>query len=345
MTPFVRLALAAAVFVAASALSPVTARACDPSDATVRVLNAGDDLVFISRTTLTRLGPDGAVKHQRTSRGFGQVQMFDERRLLNIVVSDSEGCTPLSYQFELVDTLRSARPRVLGTLASRTGIELDAVIRKADGSVVIRGSRYMIEEDVDVRFEALVPRRGRLRERRVTAEGPWPPIDDVAEVPPPTPLSIVALEESHGVRVVNGDEAVVTIGLEHWLPDSAFTTDGRYLALPTWSRVNEDYGTGFDARLELLELATGQRRTVVGEGTGITSVEGRVTVSCDTRVDDPESPLNVRSAPRSNARAVGTIPHDTVVAVAQTRGRWARLSAPSEGWVWADHLTRSCRVD
>lgn len=108
--------------------------------------------------------------------------------------------------------------------------------------------------------------------------------------------------------------------------------------------VNQDYGTGWDARLEIVDLTRGVRVASHGDGTAITAVRGTVRVTSAERVSDPGSALNVRSAPSPRAPVVATLPHGSAVTAAESRGRWRRLSAPSEGWVWASNLARTCEA-
>jgi len=62
------------------------------------------------------------------------------------------------------------------------------------------------------------------------------------------------------------------------------------------------------------------------------SLLGEAT-QCEVRVDDPESPLNVRPRPRGQGDPVGAIDHDTVLTTTEHRGGWTRIEAPFEGWV------------
>lgn len=133
----------------------------------------------------------------------------------------------------------------------------------------------------------------------------------------------------------------VTVEVGARVAAHALSSDARFLALATYA-VNEDYGTGFDARLELVDLTTGARRTVHGEGSGIRAVRGRARTTCAWQVYDPSSDLNVRASPSARAEVRGTLSHGTRVEVAERRGSWSRLASPTEGWVWDASVRRVC---
>ena len=57
------------------------------------------------------------------------------------------------------------------------------------------------------------------------------------------------------------------------------------------------------------------------------------------RVRDPSgTPLNVRAEPRGSGEVVGTLENGATVELGASRGRWRRIEAPLEGWVWADNV-------
>lgn len=60
---------------------------------------------------------------------------------------------------------------------------------------------------------------------------------------------------------------------------------------------------------------------------------------CTTRVRDPSgTPPNIRRGPRVGAPVVGTVENGSEVTVARHQNGWAELRAPTEGWLWAQHL-------
>lgn len=122
--------------------------------------------------------------------------------------------------------------------------------------------------------------------------------------------------------------------------------DGRRLLLAYREWGYSDFGESEDVgpALAVVDLETG-RVVVQHGGQMVTRVEGRFPLDCATRVDDASSPLNVRARPSSRGEVSGTIAHDTTVTVAERRGRWARLTAPTAGWAWADNLRESCRLE
>ena len=64
--------------------------------------------------------------------------------------------------------------------------------------------------------------------------------------------------------------------------------------------------------------------------------------ACQHGIVDDVDPLNVRAAPGTRSRVLGTLEPEVEVTVAETRGSWSRLSAPLEGWVWDRAVMRTC---
>lgn len=58
--------------------------------------------------------------------------------------------------------------------------------------------------------------------------------------------------------------------------------------------------------------------------------------------DDTDDSLNLREGPSTSARVLRAIENDTEVTIERQRGRWLRLAAPNEGWVWSEGVTLSC---
>lgn len=324
-----------------------TARACDPVDATAYVAANADGFVFVTRTAAVRVSASGAVEHRRAlpDDGGRPLLLPDGRTLLRLVpTGPSMDCRAARMRFELVDTASDARPRVVGTLPGRgDGVDVHAVMASADGALTVRLATYLAEDDMLVYDDVRVgPDTRRVRAVRVSGpEGdePAPP-----QAPPSTaPLRIAMSEDEETLEVRDPSGTVrVRVGLTSYPASRALGADSRHLAVVTYSVVNEDYGTGWDARLEIVDLTSGARVAAVGDGTAISAIRGRVQVSCSLRVHDPSSQLNVRAAPSPRAAVVATLAHDRVVTVAEERGRWRRLSAPSAGWVWAASLRRAC---
>lgn len=52
--------------------------------------------------------------------------------------------------------------------------------------------------------------------------------------------------------------------------------------------------------------------------------------------------LNLRRRPRSGGEALRQLPLGSEVEIVETRGSWARLASPNEGWVWNAQLARRC---
>ncbi|AKF03271.1 SH3 domain-containing protein [Sandaracinus amylolyticus] len=57
---------------------------------------------------------------------------------------------------------------------------------------------------------------------------------------------------------------------------------------------------------------------------------------------DDESALNVRASPGAQAPVTGTVEVGGEVTIAETRGRWSRITAPIAGWVWDRAIVRTC---
>lgn len=68
---------------------------------------------------------------------------------------------------------------------------------------------------------------------------------------------------------------------------------------------------------------------------------------CSTAIVTPprggDDTLNLRRTASSSAAVIRQLHLDAEVVIMETRGSWARLAAPNEGWVWAAQLQRICR--
>jgi len=88
------------------------------------------------------------------------------------------------------------------------------------------------------------------------------------------------------------------------------------------------------------------------DGTSLASRLGAVTSTpapaaeaepaCSVRISDSDGQTNLRPAPSTAGEPIGTLPNGTVVAPAEARGRWMRITAPLAGWVWSGNLSRRC---
>lgn len=58
--------------------------------------------------------------------------------------------------------------------------------------------------------------------------------------------------------------------------------------------------------------------------------------------DETDDTLNLREEPSTHATVLDQIDNDTEVTIERTRGRWTRLAAPHEGWVWSASLQLLC---
>jgi len=328
-----------------------SARACEPEDATVVLESTGDGFVFVSRNTLVRVDAPASVVHRRDI-GFTSdaVLLPDRRNLLRAVGTGAGGsCTVRSYRFERLDTTRGGRPRRLGTFPRGerfgTGLEAMSLVGDHVEAVLVaytadENERWLVRADAS-----------RAEGERITQPASSPHTADVdgeRQVARFGPLRVVETGDAGGPddrisRVVVRGASRPLVRLEiRDLIAATFAGRGRYLGVASWEVVNEDWGTGFDARLDVVDLHSGQVHTPHGEAGGVRHVSGRVALRCTMRVDDPDSPLNVRDAPRGGSRVVATLPHDTEVTIAEARGNWRRLSAPRAGWVWHENLTESC---
>jgi len=333
------------------------AKACGPQDAPVFLWGVGDDFVFVSRETLVRVTAPANVVHRRDIGYSSALALLPDGHTLVRAVGDGESlmsCVRLHYRFDLLDTTRRARRR-LGTFPPDPdeGTSFDG-FALVDGVVHADLTSYSDGATLETRTRVRLPERGR---GRVVSRTEVDPAEEAARTPPYRhanedelierasfgPLTAAATWTGDArLEVRAGDRTLVTLRTTREVVDAAFAARGRYLGVATYEVVNEDYGTGFDARLDVVDLRTGEVSTPHGEASGVTNVAGRVSLTCELRVDDPDSPLNVRRAPRGDV--VGTLPHDTVVTVAESRGPWRRLSAPREGWVWHENLTERCRL-
>jgi len=61
------------------------------------------------------------------------------------------------------------------------------------------------------------------------------------------------------------------------------------------------------------------------------------------QVNDPESPLNVRSAPGTvSTQVVGTLTNGTYVSVEAEKEGWLQVSNPVQGWISANRTKKGC---
>jgi len=69
-------------------------------------------------------------------------------------------------------------------------------------------------------------------------------------------------------------------------------------------------------------------------------------LSCQTRgglVNDPNAPLNVRSAPDAgSANVVGSLENGALVSIVGDRGNWWQIDAPAAGWVSKNLIDSTC---
>lgn len=336
------------------------ARACDPIDAPVLLAVMGGDFVFVNADTLTRVRADGTVVLTKEVGFVSQdiAVMPDGRHLLNPVPDGYTGmCLGDHIDLQVIDTTTRARSRSLGTFP--TGPREAASVRsmRTVGNAMEVGIGAMLDggERWESELVRVTPtratRRRRVREPPEHLEPTTEPT--TGSTPARPPLDRLAPLEAHSsawgserrwVRIRSGSRNLVTIALTRHPLGARFSPDGTRLAIATYEQVNEDYGTGYSARLDLIDLASGAVQTPVGETSGVTGVQGRVELQCSHRVADPDSPLNVRRAPRSAAPVVGTVPHETSVEVGETRGSWIQLRAPVRGWAWAENIERHCTV-
>lgn len=60
-------------------------------------------------------------------------------------------------------------------------------------------------------------------------------------------------------------------------------------------------------------------------------------------VNDPDSPLNVRSAPTTEAsKVVGQLQNGTMVMVTQEQAGWFQIESPMKGWISKQRTTNGC---
>ena len=61
-------------------------------------------------------------------------------------------------------------------------------------------------------------------------------------------------------------------------------------------------------------------------------------------VDDPNPPLNVRSAPSTNNKVIGTLKNGETVLVEAEQSGWFRISVPMQGWISKKNVRSTCNV-
>ncbi len=64
--------------------------------------------------------------------------------------------------------------------------------------------------------------------------------------------------------------------------------------------------------------------------------------NCKLIVEDPQSPLNVRSAPNENSDKVGTLNNGEVVTFVTAQNGWIQISDPVSGWISKSRTRRVC---
>lgn len=67
-----------------------------------------------------------------------------------------------------------------------------------------------------------------------------------------------------------------------------------------------------------------------------------VTPECPVHVADPDGNTNVRSAVGTRAPVSETLDNGVRVEVEERRGRWWRISAPAQGWIWGPNTETRC---
>jgi uncharacterized protein YgiM (DUF1202 family) len=64
--------------------------------------------------------------------------------------------------------------------------------------------------------------------------------------------------------------------------------------------------------------------------------------TCPWRIADADGSTNLRADASSRAAVVTSLANGTVVTIAERRGRWWRITAPSVGWLWAPNVAQRC---
>ncbi|XGV99908.1 MAG: SH3 domain-containing protein [Leptolyngbya sp. BL-A-14] len=92
-------------------------------------------------------------------------------------------------------------------------------------------------------------------------------------------------------------------------------------------------------------IPTAQKQTTETAPT-TTPAANRTVESCVVRmalVNDPNPPLNVRSAPTTEGdNVVGQLKNNTLVTVADDQNGWLQIKSPLKGWISKAQTTHSC---
>ena len=326
----------------AAFLTAAPAAACDPTGGRLDVFSAGDGFVFVHGEGAERVSMDGTPVRHHALPPYGRAYLLsDGRTLLYLSPTDEEGpepCLAARYRLQLLDTVDGGRRRRIGVIPSRgRSVQIERVEVLADGRTRV----LIYVASTDEYEEVLVDPSARSMRTHVIAALP-------PEVPTPAGLGVRSVMDSSPLLEVYDASGRVRVTVSAAADASlvgALSADGRYLAVGSYTEINEDWGTGTGGRLEVVDLQHGTRAPSFGSGTGIARVQGTLRVRCVTRVNDPASPLHVRASPGTRWRVVADLPHGASVEVAERRGRWARVAGAVAGWVFAERLERSCRAD
>ena len=331
---------------------PDVTRACDPVDAQVLLTLEGGDFIFVNGQELTRVRPDGTVVLTKELEFVSQdlALMPDGRHLLNPVPVGYTGmCLGAQIEMQVIDITDDSPPRTLGTFPAAAGMGASVGSMQVRGRAMEISVGEMVDGGESWVWERVVvtptsaTRRGRARPPRAAAMTTTASRPAQAEPHRVRATTSPADSEQHWVRIVLGARTLMTIRLARSPLAALFSPDGSRVAIATYETVSEDYGTGFAARLDLVELRSGAVRTPVGDESGVTGVDGRANLRCTHHVNDPDSELNVRSGPRSRASVVGRVAHGTTLQIGERRGRWIEVRGPVTGWAWAENVERRCR--
>ncbi|MCB9619409.1 MAG: SH3 domain-containing protein [Sandaracinus sp.] len=332
-----RLSLLAAFSIVAHFASP--ARACEPQDVPVYVGATDDGFVFVSRQSVVRVRADGEVLGRWSEPGLA-FALFPDRQTLLVVTDEGESvldCLPRRLRMRVLDTAGRGRGRTVGTFP-RGGVDASTVVGiDPDGEALRVQAQVFRNRGDDERTESV----------RITREGRLVPTSDALPTPPAAAESRLRVVQGTpredgrtSMQITSEGGRQVRVDLVR-MPETWALHGDRHLALVTYERIN-DWGTAFEARLDVVDLETGVVVTPYGEQSGVTAVEGRIAFRCERVVSD-RSALNVRSRPAPGAPVSASLPDGTVVVEEERRGSWARLREPVAGWVWAASLVQRCR--
>lgn len=105
-----------------------------------------------------------------------------------------------------------------------------------------------------------------------------------------------------------------------------------------------DLGCGSSACVILIMTSDLEERDRLLAALASAEVSGVGRAPCTEGVvrDEGDDTLNLREGPSTHAPVVRALDNGTEVTIERTRGRWARLAAPHEGWVWNESIVRTC---